>query len=213
MDNRDSGPRLVLASASPRRKELLQQLSDRFEIRVSGVDEDESPSHMEPAEVAAHLAFLKAKAVGTRITDGLVLGADTVIDFKGEMLGKPTDKNAAVSMLKRLRGEVHSVVTGISLLAVETQSAILSWVRTEVAMKNWPDSRIEQYVESGEPMDKAGAYAIQGLGRELVDSIDGCYNNVVGLPLCEVSNLLNASGYRTVKECRSVLGSACPRLT
>ena len=186
-------PDLILASASPRRKELLSRLGYPFEILESGVPEDE-PSGMTPREVVQFLAALKADAVAEKLECGTILAADSVIDLDGQILGKPEDHADAILMLKKLGGRTHRVVTGVCLLACGREMRSLFSVATQVDMKAYSDEEISRYVDSGEPMDKAGAYAVQGLGGKLVASVHGCYNNVVGLPLCEVVRHLACFG-------------------
>ncbi len=189
------GSVLILASVSPRRKELLSRLGYPFEVLESGVLEDEPPG-MTPRETVQYLASLKADSVADTGTleDGIILAADTVIDLDGRILGKPGDHGDAVRILKELGGRTHRVVTGVCLLTSCKRKRSLFSVATDVNMKAYSDEEIGVYVESGEPMDKAGAYAVQGLGGNLVASVQGCYNNVVGLPLCEVVRHLTSFG-------------------
>ncbi|GAB4113926.1 MAG: Maf family protein [Acidobacteriota bacterium] len=204
---------LVLASASPRRKELLARLVPQFEVEVSGVDEDwvEGP----PEEVALTLALHKAEAVAAQRMAGWVLGADTVIDLDGRLLAKPADPADAVRMLSELSGRTHRVWTAVALLeAASRRSPVLGAVATAVRLRPLSPSEVVAYVESGEPMDKAGAYAIQGRGADLVAEVEGCYNNVVGLPLCEVRRLLEEAGQGwrlTACGCLDPDGLPCPR--
>ena len=177
---------LVLASQSPRRSEILRQAGIPFLVRVGAVDE--TPLEGEkPEDYVVRLAELKALSVPAG-PDETVLGADTTVVIDGEMLGKPADDADARRMLERLSGRQHQVITGICLKrGVEV-------VRDRAVTKVWfaPMSvrEIEEYVSSGEPMDKAGAYAIQGLASKFVEKIDGCYFNVVGLPAALVSRHL-----------------------
>lgn len=202
----------MLASASPRRRELLLELGVSFEISVSGVDEDGDFRGRKPADVAMELALLKARDVGSKVNDGLILGADTVIDYGGELLGKPESPRHAFEMLARLSGKDHLVITGVSLFEPSSGTSWTKFEATRVRMRAASGPEIEAYVESGEPMDKAGSYAIQGLGESLVDSIEGCYNNVVGLPLCLVWELLGQSGFKALaaSPCRLPSGQPCP---
>jgi septum formation protein len=173
---------LVLASQSPRRSEILRQAGIPFTVRVAAVDETPLAGE-KPEDYVVRLAELKALAVPAG-ADETVLGADTTVVIDGEMLGKPADAADARRMLERLSGRQHEVITGICLKrGVEV-------VRDCAATKVWfaPMSArdIEEYVASGEPMDKAGAYAIQGLASKFIERIDGCYFNVVGLPVALV---------------------------
>lgn len=177
---------LILASASPRRAELLRQVGIAFEVRVSDAPEDADVPGAGPAEVAQAHAREKALAVAARVPGRLVLGADTVVVLDGRVLGKPESADEAREMLHALSGREHEVITGVAIaLGAGTQARVLALehVSTRVRFRDVSDEQIETYVASGEPMDKAGAYGIQGRGALLVDEIEGCYFNVVGLPL------------------------------
>lgn len=211
--NNENGYRLVLASASPRRHELLTRLGIRFEVAVSQIDETGDFRERRPRDVAMELALLKARDIGTHLRKGFVLGADTVIDHRGEVLGKPETPQHAFEMLRRLVGETHEVITAVSLFEPSTGKDQTRFESTRVRMREASDFEIQAYVESAEPMDKAGSYAIQGLGETLVESIEGCYNNVVGLPLCLVCELLTRSGFALTgaSACRLPSGEPCPQ--
>jgi len=186
-------PRLVLASGSPRRRALLARLGHEFEVRTSGADERVLPGES-PEQHVRRLAAAKASAaVGA---DELALGADTIVVVDGEILGKPADDAEARSMLARLSGRPHEVWTGVAIAArdgagdtarVEARSC-----RTEVRFRALTAAEIDAYVATGEPADKAGAYAIQGGAAGFVDAVEGDYENVVGLPLGVVRDLLEA---------------------
>ena len=184
--------RLILASASPRRRELLRRLGVEFEVVPSDIDEilEGSPS----GETVAALALGKARAVAARVTDGVVLGADTVVVIDGVALGKPVDAEDARAMLRRLRGRGHDVITGVAVVEAGTGRAETTAVVTRVVMAEVGDDVIEAYVGTGEPLDKAGAYAIQGRGAALVGGFVGSYSNVVGLPLAATARLLRGFG-------------------
>jgi septum formation protein len=188
-----SGP-LVLASASPRRRELLAALG--LEFRIEAADIDESPRAGEGAEAyVRRLALEKASAVAAAHAGSLVLGADTVVVVDGEILGKPRDAEDARRMLRRLAGRGHQVLTGVAVVgAGEGGPRLAEVVRTEVLFTPMDEAEIGAYVASGEPLDKAGAYAIQGLGARYVESISGNYSNVVGLPLPHAVRLLRRAG-------------------
>jgi nucleoside triphosphate pyrophosphatase len=179
---------LILASSSPRRQELLRQAGIPFEADPADVSEDQRAG--EPALLyACRLAEEKARAVARRHPQSWVLGADTIVVIDGESLGKPRDAQDATRMLRLLSGRVHEVTTAVSLIApsrgAETRSCT-----TQVFFRNLSDEEIEQYVAGGEPMDKAGAYAIQGGASGWADRIEGEYTNVVGLPLPLVTEML-----------------------
>ena len=175
--------KIILASASPRRRELLDQVGWEFCVRVSKVEEIITKIH--PGEIVEELSELKAKAVFSQTEgDVLVIGADTVVAHKGQILGKPTDTADAVRMLEALQDDTHQVYTGVTLCmrreGVETVKSF--YESTEVDFYPMSREEIEWYVNTGEPMDKAGAYGIQGLAGRFVKQIRGDYNNVVGLP-------------------------------
>jgi septum formation protein len=178
--------RLVLASASPRRRALLEAAG--VAVDVDPVDVDEARLDGEsPAQYVERLAREKAAAGARRHPDALVLGADTTVTLDGAVLGKPVDAAEAAGMLRRLSGRTHEVLTGI---AIAWRGAIASHVeRTAVAMAPLSEADIAWYVASGEPLDKAGAYAIQGLASRFIPRIDGSYANVVGLPVTAVLGL------------------------
>lgn len=207
-----STPRLVLASGSPRRRELLAALGLPFEIITSGVDETIDPA-LAPAEQVRQLALEKARAVAARLESGLVIGADTDVFLDGVMLSKPADAADAARMLRQLRGQTHEVISGVAVIGAASGRAESGSVTTPVRMAAYSDAQIAEYAASGEPLDKAGAYAIQGLGGALVAGIEGCYNNVVGLPLCELAALLARFGVAVAGPvCLRPDGSLCPRL-
>ncbi len=189
------GVDLVLASASPRRRELLAQIGVRCLIDVADIDETPLLGEA-PADYVARLALAKARAVQHRrrqssgAQDLPVLGADTTVVQSEHLLGKPADAAEARTMLARLSGAEHDVLTAVALVAGEQESVRLS--RTRVFFRTLSADVIARYVESGEPMDKAGAYGIQGLGGALVARIEGSYSGVVGLPLGETVDLLDA---------------------
>ncbi len=207
-------PKIVLASASPRRRELLGLLGLDFVIEDSGVPEETDPAES-PAESAVRLAREKAEAVASRFADALVLGADTVVVAGREILGKPVDSEDARHMLQLLRNRWHFVITGIALVDSRNGSQEARFVETGVRMTDYSDSEIESYVKTGEPFDKAGSYAVQGLGGRLVARVEGCYTNVVGLPVCEVAEMLRKFDVKVAAvpaPCTDSAGAPCPRL-
>ena len=177
--------RLVLASASPRRSALLSQIGLTFEVRPSDIVETPHNIHSNnPAsEVTQKLALLKAAAVAQHFDDALIIGADTLVSLDGELLGKPTDDADAFKMLTRLSGTCHEVVTGVALIDARTEREIVWSETTRVYFRGLHSTEIAAYIASGEASDKAGAYGIQGRAAAFVRRIDGCYFNVVGLPL------------------------------
>ena len=181
---------LVLASGSPRRRELLAQAGYRFEIQVSSVAESRRPDE-DAIRFATRLAREKAENVFARHAPGVVvLGADTVVVCDGEVMGKPADAADATRMLLRLSGRTHQVVTGVALVWSEASAQVAAEL-THVTMRTISPQEVSDYVAGGEPMDKAGAYAIQGYAGRWIPRINGCYFNVVGLPLALVTSLLD----------------------
>lgn len=177
---------LILASASPRRAELLRQLGLAYEVRAADVDETWL-SGEKPEAHALRLAEAKAAKVASAAPPGRwVLAADTIVTLDGAVLGKPKDAEDAAAMLRRLSGREHRVVTAFCLRRAPEGPEALRAVETAVRVKRLGEQEIAAYVRTGEPMDKAGAYGAQGVGAFLVEGIEGSYSNVVGLPLAEV---------------------------
>jgi septum formation protein len=204
-------PPLILASASPRRRGLLDLLGIPFQVIASDDPETIDP-RLTPAEQAALLATSKARAVAAGLDTGLVIGADTIVVLDGDILGKPADDMDAARMLRRLSGREHHVITGIALVNAANGSVLRRDVVSNVRVKPLSDDEIAAYVATGEPRDKAGAYGIQGLGGSLIAGFEGCYNNVVGLPLCYVSVMLAHAGVAIPPPggfCRLPDGSLC----
>ena len=184
---------LILASASPRRRDLLAQLGVEFRVVASHVPE--VPHSGEGAEAfARRVARAKAEEVARLHPQAWVLGADTIVVLGSRILGKPSDASEARAMLRSLSGRPHEVLTAIVLVTPAGRVANEQAVRTRVEFRALGEPEIDAYVESGEPLDKAGAYAIQGGAAEFVDHIEGSYTNVVGFPLDEVSALLRTHG-------------------
>ncbi|MFT4412795.1 Maf family protein [Fredinandcohnia humi] len=184
---------LVLASGSPRRKELLHNLKLSFDVSVSNIDE--SIDETLPAEeLVMKIAEKKAKAVAVQHPDSFVIGADTAVLFQNQFLGKPKNEQDSIKVLKALSNQTHEVVTGVAI--IHQESHILFVEKTEVTFWELSDEEIAEYVASGEPRDKAGSYGIQGLGSALVKHIKGDYFNVVGLPISRTIRELRKLGYR-----------------
>ena len=185
---------IVLASASPRRAELLHQIGVDFIAVPAEIDESYREGE-DPAAHALRLAAGKARTVAGQVHEGIVIGADTVVVVDGTVLGKPTDREDAAAMLRWLSGRSHKVLTGLALVRSKPESEHHHVETTEVRFRELLDEEIWAYVDSGEPMDKAGAYAIQEKGALFVAGIDGCYHNVVGLPLFALGRLFSRMGY------------------
>ncbi len=191
--------RLILASRSPRRYELLKQVGLDFEVVPSRVIEDFV--HREsPQDHVIRLAEAKAQDVANRHPDRWVIAADTIVYINGSILGKPKNREEAFEMLHNLSGQEHWVLTGFSVCHLEKGKNDKEAVQTAVKMKTLDPTEMEWYVQTGEPFDKAGGYAIQGIGSFMIESIRGSYTNVVGLPLCELIQMLNRLGAITISE-------------
>lgn len=205
---------LFLASSSPRRKELIGLTGLGFEVRPTNVDEVRRPGEP-PRLYVSRLAEEKARAAALQ-TDGdsLILAADTIVVNGSEVLGKPENKVEAVNMLKQLRGDIHQVFTAIALYVVGQDLLVTDLCETEVPMRSYSDAEIEAYISSGDPFDKAGAYAIQNRAFHPVEMLFGCYANVVGLPLCHLARNLSKLGMRFPEDiphaCQQHLGYNCP---
>lgn len=180
---------IILASESPRRAELLRQVAIPFRVVAPAVSE-ELRGRPSPEEMVAQLALRKACAVSDRLPDGYVLGADTVVLHGETVLGKPVDSDDAARMLRLLSGGQHTVLTGLALVNAATGYFLERLSLTQVWVKTLVDSEIRAYIATGEPFDKAGAYGIQGKGALLVEKIEGCYFNVVGLPLSLLNEMI-----------------------
>lgn len=185
-------PRLILASGSPRRRELIRAFSGEFRTLVTDVDES-VPDDTPPDVMVRDVALRKAVAALAAEPDGLVVAADTTVAIDGEWLAKPEDDAHAASMLSRLQGRDHQVFTGVTVAAA---GRILTDVTMSVVtIAPLSDTAVAAYVATGEGADKAGAYSIQGDAGEVVTAVEGCYTNVVGLPLCSVAILLAHAGH------------------
>lgn len=190
-------PTIVMASSSPRRQELVRSLGLPYVVHPSDADETVDPN-LDPECIVETLALRKAQAVAdvrkAAGEHGIVIGSDTIVVLDGEVLGKPMNEEDAVHMLTRLQGRSHKVYTGVAMIDAADEHTEVAHGVTTVHMKPWTDEQIHRYVATGEPMDKAGAYGIQGIGSTLVTQIEGCYFNVVGLPLSLVSDMLASYG-------------------
>jgi septum formation protein len=191
--------KIILASSSPRRAEILRNAGIAFEIRPAHVDEAELPDETQHAMVA-RLAEVKARTVAAQMGAGtgdcIVLGADTTVELDGEILGKPRDSAHAREILSKLSGRTHHVLTGLFLLRLPDGATRTAIEDSAVTFASLTDEEIKAYVLTGEPLGKAGAYGIQGLARRYIPRIEGCYFNVVGLPLARLYALLRELGWR-----------------
>lgn len=187
---------LILASASPRRKQLLTQLGLNFIVEPSCEEEKLVENNVIPSEKAVLLAKQKAFSVSRRHKDVLVIGADTIVVLDDKILGKPEDETDAKNMLSALSGRWHCVYTGVTVVDADTNHYISGYEESRVKFKNLNQQEIENYIKTGEPMDKAGSYGIQGKGAIFIEKIEGCYYNIVGLPLFKLSEMLTVFGYK-----------------
>jgi septum formation protein len=184
---------IILASASPRRKELLSLIGLKFKVDVSDYEEDLGLK-LRPHELAKYLSFEKARSVAGNYKDALIIAADTFIVFRGKLLGKPHMEKEAMRMLTLLNGKSHSVITGYTVLDTRTGRKSSRAIETKVWFRKMTDDELRAYVKTGEPLDKAGAYAIQGVGALIVKKIEGDYFNVIGLPVVSLAVTLKKFG-------------------
>lgn len=185
--------KFILASASPRRKEILEAAGLDFDILVSEADEESVPRDVPPKLYVQELALLKAAAAAKTVLkskQSLIISADTIVTLDGKILGKPSDTDNAKEMLRMLSARTHEVYTGYCIMRISDGKTVCNSVCTQVKFKELTDDTIDSYIATGEPMDKAGAYGIQGRGSVLADSISGDYFNVVGLPVSALSDTL-----------------------
>ncbi|MBW1742784.1 MAG: septum formation inhibitor Maf [Deltaproteobacteria bacterium] len=185
--------RLILASSSPRRRYLLEQAGLTFTVIPSTVDESSVPADT-PEDHVRLLAEAKAKEISESYPESWVIGADTLVLIDGNILGKPDSATRAREMLETLSGKTHSVLTSFFVCCQSNGRAFFETVESKVLFKTLSDAEIDWYIRTGEPFDKAGGYAVQGLGSFFVKRIEGSYTNVVGLPICEVMEYLLSEG-------------------
>jgi len=204
--------RLILASNSPRRKELLSLYGWTFEVLPANVDETRQPLES-PAVYVRRLAVQKAVEVAHE-QKGLIIAADTIVVDGDELLGKPVDEVDAHRMLTKLRSRSHQVFTGIALFDLDTGQTYDAICQTDVPMRDYSDGEISAYIATGDPMDKAGAYAIQHAGFHPVEGLAGCFASVMGLPLCHLMVGLSTLGFDVPKDlplnCQRFLSFSCP---
>lgn len=197
-DSMSEGKKIILASSSPRRKELLSLTGLKF-IVAAGDYEEEMTSSISPRALARRLSREKAETVSFRYSNALIIAADTFIVFRGQLLGKPHTCEEAARMLHALNGKVHSVITGFTILDTASAKKTSRSVETRVYFRRLTSSEILAYVRTKEPLDKAGGYAIQGLGSLLIRKIEGDYFNVIGLPLAALAEALRNFGVYVLK--------------
>ena len=199
---------LVLASGSPRRRELLSELGLRFEVDTSGVDERVLPGET-PQETVERLAQDKALAVAARRKAGHVIGADSMVVLDGRAMGKPADDEEARRMLRELRGSRHQVITGVAVVDAASGRRVVDSLTSHVTLRQLTDAEIETSIASGTPLDKAGAYAVQDRALRPAESWEGCYYNIVGLPLSRLSGMLEALGCNLPAAAKKALVQCC----
>ncbi len=205
---------LLLASNSPRRKQLLALGNWNFNIVVSDVDESQLADET-PKDYVLRLAQAKALAVVEKAhPENIIIGSDTAVVDGNEILGKPKDEMDAVRMLKQLRGHTHQVFTGVAVYRVDSGHMLTELCVTDVPMRNYSDDEIQAYVKTGDPLDKAGAYAIQHPDFQPVESMSGCYASVMGLPMCHVLRTLKKLDVYAMADvplgCQTLLNYQCP---
>ena len=205
---------LLLASNSPRRKQLLALGNWNFNIVVSDVDESQLADET-PKDYVLRLAQAKALAVVEKAhPENIIIGSDTAVVDGNEILGKPKDEEDAVRMLKQLRGHTHQVFTGVAVYRVDDGAMLTELCVTDVPMRNYSDDEIQAYVKTGDPLDKAGAYAIQHPNFQPVESMSGCYASVMGLPMCHVLRTLKKLDVYAIADvplgCQTLLNYQCP---
>ena len=188
---------LILASSSPRRRYLLEQAGLTFTVIPSTVDESSVPAGV-PEDYVRLLAEAKAKEISASYPESWVIGADTLVLIDGNILGKPDSATEARQMLEALSGKTHRVLTGFCVCCKSGEHTFLETVESKVLFKTLSAGEIDWYIRTGEPFDKAGGYAVQGLGSFFVKRIEGSYTNVVGLPICEVMEYLMSQGVITL---------------
>ncbi|HEU0292552.1 MAG TPA: Maf family protein [Anaerolineales bacterium] len=208
-----SKPRLILASNSPRRRQLLALSDWEFDVIVTDVDESQLAQGESPADYVLRLAETKARAIPAQ-ADQIILAADTAVVDRSDILGKPKDEAEAFAMLRRLRDHTHQVYTGIALLRVSDGLLLKELSVTDVPMRDYSDEEIHAYIATGDPLDKAGAYAIQHSSFQPVINLAGCYTSVMGLPMCHVVRMMRKLDFLfradVPAQCQTMLEYQCP---
>ncbi len=184
---------IILASTSPRRRELLKLTGLRFKVQASDYEEDLT-LELPPHALAIFLSKEKARSASKKYKNAIVIAADTFIAFRGKIFGKPHTEEESMKMLKALNGKAHSVITGFTIIDTKSKRSLSRAIETKVYFRKLTIKEIETYVKSGETLDKAGAYAIQGLGSVIIRRIEGDYFNVIGLPICALIQGLKRFG-------------------
>lgn len=183
--------RLILASNSPRRITLLRSLGYHFDVIPHNIEEEYIQNDILPTRLVQYLADLKANDVAKRVNDAIIISADTLVFCKKSVLGKPKNVSDAKRMLRMLSNSEHDIISGVCIMDMPSKKKLLRTDRTCITMKYMSEEEIEIYIKSGEPMDKAGAYAVQGRGRKFIEKMEGSYTNAVGLPLELLKEMIN----------------------
>jgi len=186
--------RLILASASPRRRKMLRELGIACTAVASSFQEPPHVSGQSPSRYVQHSAAAKAKNVAQRFKNALVIGADTVVVHRGRVLGKPRTRQEAFAYMRMLNGATHAVYSGLAIINTENQTVLTGYEKTLVTFRKLTDYEIQAYLKLIHPLDKAGAYAIQGAGALIVKGIQGCYYNVVGFPIAKLEQMMLQQG-------------------
>ncbi len=182
---------IILASASERRQELIKRLTDNFKVIVSNFNEDEVEFKGDIESYVKEISLGKARDILHKVEEpSLIIGVDTVVSINNSVLGKPKDEEDAFNMLKMLSGNTHEVYSGITIINTKTNEILQEALGTKVTFSNLKDEEIRAYIETKEPLDKAGAYGIQGKGGVFVEEVNGCYYNIVGLPLNKLKSMI-----------------------
>jgi len=191
--------KIILASKSPRRADLLNQIGLNFEIIPSKINEKQYISQ-DPEESVKKIALMKANEVAKKIKNGIVIGADTIVILDGEVIGKPKDERDAFKILKKISNKEHVVITGLAVVDASTKKTFVETVKTLVKFKKITDEEIKDFIDTGEPFDKAGGYGIMNFASIFVEKVNGCFYNVVGLPLSKLTEMLKHFGINILKE-------------
>jgi septum formation protein len=173
---------IILASQSPRRKKLLEQIGLKIKVVPSNIDEKLNP-RLKPKGQAEELSLEKVQTIAEKYTDAIIIGADTLVDINGDILGKPKNLEEARRMIKKLQGKTHTVITGFTIMDTKSKKILTDSSETTVTFRKLSDKEIKTYITKEKPLDKAGAYGVQGIGAVLVESIKGDFFTIIGLPL------------------------------
>ena len=201
-------PPLILASGSPRRRELLTELGLEFEVKPSNAPEDQLEGEA-PEDMVRRLSYDKARVIAGQVEEGFVVGADSTVVLDGRAIGKPEDADDARRMLRKLRGTQHQVTTGLTVINVATGRSLTDHMTADIQMRDFTDAEMEESIATGTPMDKAGAYAVQDQEFKPATIREGCYTNVVGLPLCRMLEMLEELGFSPRGEIQKSVGARC----